>query len=340
MGAVRFALRLVALSALGTTSMRCAGASPARPVPSPVASVAPAVEPLAVAPMDLAPVAAPADIFVIARWKNPHASLSTIAGLSGASPQLLESSANALADQALSHAFRGDVDGHAIAGTLSLDASVDMIVSLDTGHRAQPHPLYAFSFGLTSFERAKGVLEASRPLEEVAPGLYRVGTKNSGDLTCAIGPASGGAQARLVCGAHDRDVVTLGPYMLRTLPLEPPPATDLHAEVLFRPVEARYGAELRLALNFLPDFAASQAIGEPTFHRALEETAKGLGAEIGALSTDLDRLSIDVKLDPSAGAVAARGSSCSECAPGWRIPWFRSGRRRDLPGALLARAHR
>jgi hypothetical protein len=292
----------------------------------------------AVAAIDLAPVVTPADIFVAARWKNPRASLSSLSGLSGASAQLLESSVNLLADQTLSHVFHGGVDGHAIAETLSLDAPVDLLVSLDSGHRGQPHPLYAFSVGLISFERAKGAIEAAGPADELAPGLYRIGTKSSGELTCVIGAAAGTAPARLVCGQHDRDVVALAPYMMRNLPTDPPPPTDLHAEVRFRPVEARYGAELRLFLNFLPDFAKSQAIGEPRFDRALESSATGLAAELEALTYDLDRLSLDIDLAQSSGAVMTTSLELRGARSWLANTLLDVGARQGLPPALYWRA--
>jgi hypothetical protein len=268
--------------------------------PPPV-TPAPAPEPSAVAPapppIDLSPVAEPADVFVLARWKNPNATLTGISGCAGVPGQLAETSARQLVNKALANAFRGGVDGRQIADAVALDAPLDLAVSLDTGRRGQPQALFAFSVPLTSLDRVKTTLTAAGPLVELVPGLWRVGVKDEGDLTCVIGPAAGAAPARLICGQHDKDVMTLGPYLARNVPVAAPPAQDLHAELRFAPVDARYGADLRRYLGFLPSVARSQGIGEPRFDQALDEAANALAGEGAALMSDLDRISFDLGVD-------------------------------------------
>ena len=267
------------------------------PVTPAVATVAAPVAPAAPA-VDLSPVAEPADIFLTARWKNPDATLAGLTACAGIPGPIAESAARQLVDKGLANAFRGGVDGRQIAEAVALDAPVDLLVSLDQGRRGQPQALFAFSIPLTSLDRVKATLEAAGPLVEIAPGLWRVGVKEAGDLSCAIGPAAGTAPARLICGQHDKDVVTLGPYLARNMPVTAPPAQDLHAELRFVPIDARYGADIRRGLGFLPSAARSQAIGEPRFDRALDEAAGALADEGAALASDLDRVTFDLGVAP------------------------------------------
>src|SRR5580700_1911040 len=152
-------------------------------IAAPVAPAAPA--------LDLSPVAEPADILVVARWKNPNATLAGLGNCAGVPGQVVESSARMLVDKALEHAFRGGVDGKQIAEAVAMDTPVDLLVSLDQGRRGQPEVLFAFSVPLTSLDRVRPALEAAGSLVELAPGLWRVGVKEEGDLTCVIGPAAG-----------------------------------------------------------------------------------------------------------------------------------------------------
>ncbi len=108
--------------------------------------------------------------------------------------------------------------------------------------------------------------------------------------------------------------MALAPYLARNVAVAAPPAHDIHAELSFLPVEARYGADLRKLLAFLPLGARSQAIGEPHFDRALEEAAVGLADEGTALASDLDHVSFDLGVDgatclTASGALQLRGKS-------------------------------
>lgn len=275
--------------------------------PPPVAPVA--IEPappahVASGPVDLAPVAEPADIFVTARWKSPNATLAGLSACAGVPESLSEQNARFLVDKALANAFRGGVDGRQIADIIAYDAPVDLVVSLDTTRRT-PNVLFSFGVGLTSFDRAKKAIEGAGELVEVAPGLYRVGEKDAGELTCAIGAAAGSAPARLICGKREKDVATLGPYLARNLPVAEAPKTDVHAEVRFTPIDARYGGDIRRGLAYLPNLVRAKGIGEPRFDKALEEAAQALADEGAALAGDLDRISFDLGVD-GASCLTAR----------------------------------
>jgi hypothetical protein len=325
----------IGIAAVLACALGCAEAPP--PVPAvPVASAEPAPAPKVA--VDLAPVTEPSDIFVVARWKNPNATLSGIASCAGVPVEIAETTARKLVDSAMSNAFRGGVDGRAIADAVALDASLDLVVAIDPASRGTPNALFAFSVPLTAFDRVRGALEARGPLDEVAPGLYRVGTKDAGDLTCVAGPAAGPAPARLVCGQRDKDVVALGPYLARNLSVAPLPDKDLHAELRFVPIDTRYGATIRRGLGLLPNFARMQTIGDPRYDRALEEAAQALADEGAALAGDLDRATIDLSVD---------GASCLTATTALQLrgksSWLAgtiasSGDRAGSPPAIFWRA--
>jgi len=262
-----------------------------------VPDAAPAVA-VAASPTDLTPVAEPADIFFSARWKDPNATLSGLSACAGVPETMVEGDARSLVDKALANAFRGGADGRKIADIVAFDAPVDMVVALDPVKRLPPRALFAFSIGLTSLERAKQEAAAAGGLAEVAPGLWRLGVKDAGDLTCVVGAAAGKAPARLICGQRDKDIAALGPYLARTVPVAEPPRQDVHAELRFVPVDARYGSDIRRGLGILPNYARTQTIGDPRYDQALEEAAAALADEGAALVGDLDRVTLDLGVDP------------------------------------------
>jgi hypothetical protein len=277
--------------------------------PPPVAPTAPVASvPIAAPPpvqVELTPVAEPPDIFVVARWKSPGATLASMGACAGVPQAVVDARAHDLLDAAMGAAFRAGVDGKQLAEILAVEAPIDLVVSLDSGRRGQPDALFAFSVGLTSLDRAQHALEAAGPLIELQPGLWRVGPKGSSELACAIGPAAGAAPARLICGTGDKDVSALGPYLARNVAVAPAPAEDLHAEVRLAPVEARFGGQIRQGLSFLPGLARMKAIGEPRFDRALDAAAAAVAGEAGALVTDLDRLTLDLRVDSGSSCLTA-----------------------------------
>src|SRR5689334_8656290 len=66
---------------------------------------------VAAAPVDLAPVAEPADVFVVARWRSPSATLQGLSACAGTPESVAQTNARTLVDKALAKAFRGGVDG-------------------------------------------------------------------------------------------------------------------------------------------------------------------------------------------------------------------------------------
>lgn len=300
-----------ALLAVLVGPLGCGGPPPpvAPPAPPPP-TAAPALvvaEPTPGAP-DLSPAPEPADVVGTVRWKNPMATFTTAAQGAGAPAQVVDAGARVAVEAILHEAMRGMVNAHELAPLVALDAPVDAVMTLDPSQKKRD-VVMAMSIGLTSLEGAKRAAEGVAPLIEIAPSMWKIGGKEPGrEGACAIAASVGSAPARLVCGRKDKDIVALGPYLARTLPTSPSTDSDMHGELRFAPIDARYGEMLRQILPSLPALAKNQAaIGEPTFDRALVEGATGLADELGAIATDLDKITFDVGVSSTAG-VTAQGS--------------------------------
>lgn len=273
--------------------------------PSPEAATPKSVEPKGTAPpatqqvaastYDLTPVQEPAGIVGVGRWKNPSATLGGVASCTGLDPRLLEGNGKLLADVVLREVLGGQVDTSQLAGVVALDAPVDVLVALDSSPKRRA-PFTAVSLGLVSLERARGAVEGSAV--EVAPGMWRVGSKDNTDATCVIAAAAGSAPARLICGERDRDVMALGPYLARNAPTIQLPGADMHGEVRFTAIADLHGNEFRQQLKSIPLVLESQAtINEKTFDRAIADAAVGIQQELTALIGDLDKVTFDIGVD-------------------------------------------
>src|SRR5215813_14234941 len=117
----RHLLVLAALAPLGCES-----------TPPPTTANAPPVSAPATVP-ELGPAKEAGEIVGIVRWKNPGATLSSLASCANVPPQLAEGGARALLELGFGDALRGEVDGKAMAALVALDAPVDGIVVLDPG---------------------------------------------------------------------------------------------------------------------------------------------------------------------------------------------------------------
>lgn len=291
-------LGLVALALAGP--LACEPATPpVAPVPAPT-SPPPSTAAVVAAPAyDLSPVAEPAGLVGLLRWRNPGATLSTLGGCAGLPSQIIDQGGKGILYEAFRQGLRSQVDARKLADAVALDAPMDLVVSLDsTGKRGQP--IFAVSLGLASLEDAKAATASGGSSVEVVPGMWRVGDKERRDLNCVIAVATGPTPGRLVCGQRERDVTALAPYLTRTLPTAAPAATDLHAEVRYAPIDERFGGLLRQYSQGLPVIAQSQlSIGDPAFDRALTDVANALGDEAIALTRDLDGLTIDLSSDAS-----------------------------------------
>lgn len=266
------------------------------------------VQAVAAAPTtyDLSPVPEPGDVVHAGRWKNPAATLSALAGCAGLDPRLLENNGKRLADIILRNALNAEFDTAQLANLVALDTPIDSaMVLIQNPKKKVPLPAFAMSVGLTSLERAKGALEGK--IVEVAPGMWRVGSKDDTDVTCFIAASAGSAPARLICGERDRDVLAVGPYLARTMPTLSMAGADAHADFRFTPIAERYGKDLRQQLKGIPILLESQGtLGEPKFDKAVAAAAAALQDEVGALIGDFDKVSVDIGVDP---AMCIQGSA-------------------------------
>lgn len=283
-------LGLAVVPALLSTA--CGSPPPPAPPPAPTAEPAPAPAPVATTTYELTPVPEPADVVGIARWKSPKATLDTFAGCAGVPVSLIDEGVRAGVEGALKGLLHGEGDAKAFASVVALDAPVDALMTLDA---AQKKPVMgAFAVGLTSLERAREAAEAAggHPLTELSPGQWKVGQVK--DLQCVIAASAGSTPARLVCGGREKDLTALAPYLTRTAPTMATQGGDMHGELRFAPVDAKYGSLLRQTVAQLPLVAQSEvSIGDPEFDKAVLDAATGLADEVIALSGDLDKLVLD-----------------------------------------------
>lgn len=307
---------------LAAGPLACEPATP--PVaPTPGAATTPTATPTAVVAakgadqpaFDLSPVAEPADMVGVLRWKNPGISFANLSGCAGLPQELSDQGGKALMTELFKGALRGLVDPKQMASAIAVEAPMDVVVALDQSSR-KPKPYWAFSMGLSSIDAAKAAITPDATLVEVTPGTWRIGDKEKQrDSHCVIAASAGNTPARLVCSDHEKDVLALAPYLTRTMPTTAPAASDLHAEFRIAPIEGRYGQELRQVLKGLPVLAQSQAsIGDPGFDDALLEAATALSGEVGALVGDLDKLTLDIGADrnnclSTTGSLQLRGKS-------------------------------
>ena len=254
--------------------------------------------------LDLKPVPEPADLVSTVRWKSPAATLSHASGCAGVAAQLFDAGLKVGVAEILKDSMRGMADTRQLSELIALDAPVDAAVSLEPG--SNPRAFTAVAIGLTSLERAKQAVESvSRPTE-LAPGMWKIGGKERRDVTCAIVASAGPTPARLVCGAREKDLVALGPYLARTVPTLPAPAADLHGEARFAPVDARFGVQAKQFLRQLPMIVKGEvSFGDPRYDDALVEAATGLQEEIVALMGDLDKVTIDAGVSTSSCVTTA-----------------------------------
>lgn len=302
---------------LSLTGLVGCGPAPAPVTPGQQAEVKPGPGPqvAASAPFDLSPVPEPANIVGLLRWSNPSATLSALTGCAGLPPKLTEGNVRLAVEELLGEALGDAIDKKQLGAVVALDAPVHVVAALDTSQRRNNPPVAAISVGLVSLERAKGAVEASGPLTEMMPGVWRIGGKERSAASCAIVASAGSTPARLLCGDRDKDLTALGPYLARTLPTLAPGGSDLHAEVRFVPLSDKFGAMGKQQLRGLGIIAQSElSIGEPRFDRAIVEAANGIQDELSALIGDADKATLDLGVDPRAcltasGAIDLRGKA-------------------------------
>jgi hypothetical protein len=267
----------------------CASAPPPEEHPQPSATASSAPSASVAGPVyDLSPVAAPANVVVQAHAKSLSATMQGV----GVNADLV---LKTFFQQAFGKkGLRLDVDGDKLAAVVASEAPVDVVVALpDSG----TDPLIAVAAGLRNVEDAKTALNASR---EIAPGMWAFGGEKA-KAVCVVAAANGLVPARLICGPGDRDVKALGPWLARSAS-SIPSTTDATIDFDLKPIDAKYGNDIRKAVPLAPRFVVGQwGLGDKQFDKALETAAAGLANEGVALLSDLDKAHVDLTLSADKG---------------------------------------
>ncbi len=255
---------------------------------------------------DLAPVAEPPELVGVARWKSPGATFATASATAGLPKALVDSSSKMAVEEILKEALRGIADPRQLAEVVSMDASVDAVAILDPSPRKRDL-LGAISIGLTSLERAREAAESTGGATEVSPGVWKIGARERFGASCVIAASAGPTPARLVCGSREKDVTALAPYLVRNVATQPAPASDLHGELRFGPVQERFGKQLRDLFAQVPLLAQTAiSLNDERFDRTVREASKAVADDLGLLVGDLDKITLDLGLSPA--GVAATGA--------------------------------
>src|SRR6478609_7533053 len=291
----------VLLGALPVVLLGC-GSPPAPATPStPIAS---AVAQEKDEPPDLAPVAAPAELIAVARFKRPQTAIETVAAWANFPYKVQD-------------VLPSELSG--LQSVVAWDAPLEAAVALDPlGEGKLPEPLAVVSLGLTSLE---GALDFARSkgqsVRRLRAGVYRVG--DSEQISCAAGVALGSAPARLVCGHRPHDVDGLFNYATRGLSNEPLPNVDFQLEARLSPIKKKYQAELgsaRLLAGFL---LREVQVDNPRFDRALSDVAYSLIDEATALVHDLDNVRIDGTVDTAKNTLVTHADFKLKSQKSWLV---------------------
>lgn len=277
---------------------------PVTPAPKPAETSKPGGAVVAApGPTPLPQVSEPSSVVGTIRWRSPAATMNATAECSRVPVQVFDAGLKVGIDELMRDALRGLADTKGMAALVATDAPVDAVIALDDSKK--PRAVGAVAIGLTSLEGAKRAVESVGPLKEIAPGVWRIG-KDRRDTACAIATSVGATPARLVCGEREKDLVALAPYMARSLPNAPVPAADVHGEARWAPLDARFGNELKQVLRGLPVMVKAElATGDDRIDATIVAAATGLGDEVLALMSDLDKLSFDAGISPSSCVTTA-----------------------------------
>jgi hypothetical protein len=267
------------------------------------------------APVDLSPVPAPAGLVAKARLANLTVATHLAASVIGAPPDKVDAIAqHGVADLIVGRrGMRLDVDVDKLASELVIDAPMDVVVVL--GDADRPDPKVAFAVGLRSLDGVRAA--AGDAISDASPlGFTLTGKRAKG--VCVASVAAGPVKARLVCAPREDDLVALRPYLTRTAPVEPPPPSDLFAEIDVAAIDAKFGGQLRKIVPSVPSLVSRQyGIGDPTFDHALEDLVRFAANEGTAALSDLDKVHVDGKLDPAGGLSFSVSSSLRD-----KKSWF------------------
>ncbi|NUP07828.1 MAG: hypothetical protein HOW73_17410 [Polyangiaceae bacterium] len=276
---------------------------------------------------DLAPVPAPAGLVAKGRAKSLGASLRVVESLVGAPAGTVEGAGRGAITQLLARGLRLEIDP-SFGQQLAIDAPIDFAVAAAEGTDVN----IAFSVGLASLDQAKAA--AGPNLAEVGPGVWALGGEKA-KASCAIMQAAGAAPARLVCGPREADVTALGPYLVRTLSVEAPPAQDLVADIDVVALNARFGSIARKLIPSAPMIAARQwGTGNPTYDKALEEIVRFFANDAGLLLEDMKSVRLEGTIDQAKGISFKLRADLSGGSKSWFARTALSGASSRVPDQL------
>jgi hypothetical protein len=249
---------------------------------------------------DRTPVPAPGELVLHFRWKNPGSTVTTAAGFANLPAGMVNAPLQAMVTGAIDEAVGSAVNAEELAKVVDLDAPIDMVAVADISKPSPvPEPMMGWSVGLTSLDAALAT-SRGKP-EQLADGVWRVGTAEKWAASCAVAAAAGKAKARLVCVERKRHLKKMASYMARNVATMPEPAGDMHASLNLRGVLNKYGRMWSNQARGLPIIAEELKNGVPIFDKAIIEAANALAVEAGGLIADADSVHIDWALDSTRG---------------------------------------
>jgi hypothetical protein len=273
-----------------TLPLACGPAAPASKTPGDPGGLGGSAVVAEGAAPDLSPVAAPSDLFLVGRLKNPAATMD-----------VASSWAKLPMDwrRELTKAEPG------VDQVLHWDAPVEVAAALDPSGRGDvPQPFAVVSVGLRGLQPALDMVRrGGESVRQVRAGVYRVGR---GSPSCAMAASVGTAPARLVCGDREEDVDALLPYVTRGLPTENLGNADVRIEVRAEPWRKRYAAELRQAKTLATPFVLRKmSLDDARFDRPLADAVHALTDEALAVVEDIDILRLDATINKGRGTAEA-----------------------------------
>jgi hypothetical protein len=312
----RFLTRATALSSL-LLFVGCGGGTPPAQAPVDTSQGSAKTAKTDAAPPDLSPVAAPKDLFLVGRFKDPGAAADTISNWAGMPVDWRKLVARRQPG---------------LSRIVAVDAPVDVAAALDpTGVGQLPQPFVVITVGLNSLDEAIAFArKQGEDVHEMSRGVYRVG--DGGDFSCAVAASVGKVPARLVCGDRRQDVDALLPYATRGLPNADLGQNDLHIELRAEPFRRHYARQLREMKTLAVPFVLKElSLDSPSFDRALADGVHGLGDEFLALVEDLDTIDIEGRLDKQKQQLVATGTVKFRGDSSWTVHTMQDSAKRAGP---------
>jgi len=184
---------------------------------------------------------------------------------------------------------------------MDVEGSIEGALAMDPAFPSEPFRVV--SWGVKGVEPVLALLDSERtPVNEVRGGKYRFALDGS---PCVLGRALGASPARIVCSDEVKSLQALGDYALRGMALEKLSEAAVHMHADFRPVQERYGKELRRARLIASMFARTSHVGHPRYDRALTDAAIGMTDEAVALLDDLETVQAQLHLNKDGSFRAA-----------------------------------